>query len=219
MTLEEVIIIAASLFTTIWISLLVGISLVRKGNKSAVKMRAWLLNKRIAQFQLPPFKNMLRLWLAKRFFLTSLSFILLIITPAVLLFFLLGICLVTPLLAVYQGLVVGLLIARFERRHMAWAFIIAPFEIGYWVLAGALGMAVTVGTLLSDLSFVDSFLNAVGILLSGYWIPIVICVLVNAFGEVAGPIYWKLEGPVSLEMLAKGEPIDEAPQPSHSSVY
>jgi hypothetical protein len=213
--LELVTIIAVSLFAIIWIALLVGIFAVRRGQKSAIRMRAWLLNKRIAQFQLPPFKNMLGFWLAKRFFLTSISFILLIIMPAVLLFFLLGICLVAPLLAIYQGLVVGLLTARFDRRQMAWALIIAPFEIGYWVLAGGLGMAVTADTLFGNFSFVDSFLNATRILLSGYWIPIIICVLVNAFGEVAGPVYWNMEGPVSLATLAKGEPIDEASQPSH----
>lgn len=217
MGLKEVVFLAASLLAVVWIALAAGVFLVRRGSESAGRFRTWLLNKRIAQFQFPPFRVMLRLWLGRRFLATAISFLLLIIAPAVLLFFLLGICLVTPLLAVYQGFVVGLLVARYNRRNMIWALTIGLFESGYWVLAGALGMAVTVGTLFAELSFADSFVNVIRIFLSGYWIPIAVCVLINAFGEVAGPIYWKVEGPISLEALAKGEPVsnDESQRRVH----
>jgi hypothetical protein len=201
--------ISIILYATIWIGTVLGISLVRRGDKRAKSIRTWLLNKRIDQFRHPPFKNMLKLWIARKFLLTSTSFIVLIIIPAALLYFVVGIILITPLLTLYQGLVVGLLIARYDRRHMVWALIVGPFEFGYWALSGALGMSVTAAALFSDLSFAQSFLVAVDTFLSGYWIPIAICILINAFGEVAGPIYWKMTGPISLEALSKGEPIDE----------
>jgi len=206
---STLLIISIILYATIWIGTAVGMSLVRRGNKRAKRIRTWLLNNRIEQFRHPPFKNMLKLWIARKFFLTSFSFIFLIIIPAALLYFVVGIILITPILTIYQGLVVGLLIARYDRRHMVWALIVGPFEFGYWALSGALGISVTAAALFSDLSFAQSFLVAVDTFLSGYWIPIAICILVNAFGEVAGPIYWKMTGPISLEALSKGEPIDQ----------
>jgi hypothetical protein len=207
--LTTLVTIAIILYGTIWIGTIVGMALLRRGDKRAKQIRTWLLNKRIEQFQRPPFKNMLRLWIARKFFLTSFTFVFVIIIPAALLFFVVGIILITPVLTLYQGLVVGLLIGRYDRRHMVWALIVGPFEFGYWALAGALGMSVTAAALFGDLSFGQSFLAAADTFLSGYWIPIAICILVNAFGEVAGPIYWKITGPISLEALSKGEPLDE----------
>jgi hypothetical protein len=141
--------ISIILYATIWIGTVLGMSLVRRGDKRAKSIRTWLLNKRIEQFRHPPFKNMLKLWIARKFLLTSTSFIVLIIIPAALLYFVVGIILITPLLTVYQGLVVGLLIARYDRRHMVWALIVGPFEFGYWALSGALGMSVTAAALLA----------------------------------------------------------------------
>lgn len=209
MNLSGVVNISIIVYATIWIALVAGVSLVRTGNRRAKRIRTWLINKRIEQFQHPPFKNLLRLWLAGRFFRTSFSFIVVIILPAVLLFFLLGLLLITPLLAIYQGFVVGLLVAHYDRRHVRWAMMVVPFEVGYWVLSGALGMSVTAGLLLDDLSLTQSFLKMADVLASGYWVPIAVCIAVNAFGEVAGPIYWNMKGPVSLEILSKGEPIDQ----------
>ena len=117
--------------------------------------------------------------------------------------------LIMPVLAVYQGLTVGFFIAYNNRRDTAWALAVGLFETGYWSLSGALGMSVTLGVILYKLSFAQSLLNVWDQFISVYWIPVAVCIVVNAFGEVAGPIYWDIASPLSLETLSKGEPVDE----------
>jgi len=41
--------------------------------------------------------------------------------------------------------------------------------------------------------------------------PLVICVLGNAFGEIAGPIYLNVRGPMSLDELSQGKAIGDEP--------
>jgi hypothetical protein len=196
-------------YATTWVALVVGVAFIRRGNKRAQRIRTWLLNKRIEQFRHPPFKNLLKLWMTRKYLLTSVSFMFLIITPAVLLFFLVGMFLLTPLLAVYQGLVVGFLIARYDRRHLVCGLGVGAFEFGYWAVSGALGMSLTAGIVFNGASFVQSLAFVMEELASGYWLLIVLCVVINAFGEVAGPMYWNMTGPLPLETLSKGDPIDE----------
>jgi hypothetical protein len=208
--LPGVLAIAIVVYAVAWIALGVGVLLIRTGNRTAWRIRTWLINKRIEQFQHTPLKHLLRLWLSGRFVRTSVTFVIVIILPAVLLFFLLGLLLITPLLAIYQGLVVGFFIAHFDRRHMLWAMAVAPFELGYWALSGALGVSATAGVFFNHLSLTSSLMRTAEVLASGYWIPLVICILVNGFAEVAGPIYWNLSGPVSLETLSKGAPVRDS---------
>lgn len=199
------------LFSIIWASLAVGVVFIKSGNKTAQKIRTWLVSKRIRQFQYPPFKILLRVWREKKFLRASATFIVLIILPAIFLFFLLGMILISPLLAIVQGIIVGLLIGRFDGREMAWAVSVGVFEFGYWALSGALGMFVAEGFLFNEMSFVDSILKAVDELSAGYWMPLVICVLGNAFGEIAGPIYLNVRGPMSLDELSQGKAIGDEP--------
>lgn len=178
---------------------------MRNKNKFSVRLHELFVKKQIQKFQYPPFKNLLKLWISNKYLLTSITFILIIIIPAVIIFFLLGIILVTPLLAIVQGFTVGNLIGNFKTKEMYWAIIVGMFEFGYWALSGALGIFVTLGFLYYEMSFGESLSNSVNILFSGYWIPLVICIIINAFGEVAGPIYWKIKVPISLEALSKGQ--------------
>ncbi len=196
-------------YSIVWITLIIGITLIRKRNKRAERMHKLFLNKSIQKFRHAPFKNLLKLWIAKKFLSATTAFIFLIILPAVILFFLLGIILIFPFLAILQGLTVGILIGYFKKRNMYWAVMVGMFEFGYWALSGALGLSVTIEFLLNDISFIDSLSNGIDKLLSGYWIPLVVCIIGNAFLEIAGPIYWNMNGPISLEVLAQGQYVDE----------
>ncbi len=196
-------------YLIIWVTLAIGIVLMRNSNKFALKMHKLFLNGQIKKFQYPPFKNLLKVWLDNKYLTTSITFIFLIIIPAVILFFFCGIILITPILSIIQGFTVGILIGNFDKKNMLWAVIVGIFEFGYWALSGALGVFITLGFLFKDISFTDSFFNGIGVLYSGYWIPLVVCVLGNAFLEVAGPIYWNMTGLISLENLSQGKYIND----------
>jgi hypothetical protein len=188
-----------------WISLFIGVLLIKKGNKSAEKMHELFLIKQIQKFQYPPFKNLLKLWIENKYFPAVFTFIFLIILPATCFYFLIGILLFTPLLIIIQGLTVGILIGNLNGKNMLWAMSVCIFEFGYWALSGTLGLIVTIGNLFRDLLFTDSLLRVLDIFISEYWLLLVICILGNSFLEIAGPIYWNMKGAINLEVLTRNQ--------------
>ena len=192
------------LYFIIWFSLLVGIVLIKQKSKLGLKLHALFVKRQIQKFQYPPFKQLVKLWVKNKFLLTSITFIVIIIIPATVLFFLLGIMLLSPILAIVQGFTVGILIGNFGKKDMWWAVIVGMFEFGYWALSGALGIFVSFTCLFDGISFFESLAGSINTILSGYWIPLIICILGNAFGEVAGPIYLNLKSPISLITLSRG---------------
>jgi hypothetical protein len=192
------------IYFIIWLFLLVGVVLVKRKSKLALKLHALFVKRQIQKFQYPPFKQLVNLWVSNKYLLTSVTFIVIIIIPAVFLFFLLGVILVSPILAIVQGFTVGILIGKFGRKEMLWAVIVGMFEIGYWALSGALGISVTLTCFFEGLSFIDSLILCLNNILSGYWIPLIIFIVGNAFGEVAGPIYLNIKSPISLVTLSQG---------------
>ncbi len=192
------------LYFIIWFSLLVGIVLIKQKSKLGLKLHALFVKRQIQKFQYPPFKQLVKLWVKNKFLLSSITFIVIIIIPATVLFFLLGIMLLSPILAIVQGFTVGILIGNFGKKDMWWAVIVGMFEFGYWALSGALGIFVSFTCLFDGISFFESLAGSINTILSGYWIPLIICILGNAFGEVAGPIYLNLKSPISLITLSRG---------------
>jgi hypothetical protein len=192
------------IYFIIWVSFLVGVVLVKRKSKLGSKLHTLLIKRQIQKFQYPPFKQLVKLWIKNKYLFTSITFIVIIIVPAVFLFFLLGIILVSPILAIVQGFVVGILIGNFGKKEMWWAAIVGMFEFGYWALSGALGISVTFACLFDHISFIESLTECINTILSGYWIPLIIFIFGNAFGEVAGPIYLDIKSPISLVTLSRG---------------
>ena len=192
------------IYFIIWFSLLVGVVLVKRKSKLGSKLDTLLIKRQIQKFQYPPFKQLVKLWIKNKYLLTSITFIVIIIVPAVFLFFLLGIILVSPILAIVQGFIVGILIGNFGKKEMWWAAIVGMFEFGYWALSGALGISITFACLFDHISFIESLTECINTILSGYWIPLIIFIFGNAFAEVAGPIYLDIKSPISLVTLSRG---------------
>ena len=188
----------------IWISLLAGVGFIKRKSKKAEKLYPLIVKRQIQKFQYSPFKQLVKLWVKNKFLLSSITFIVIIIIPAVFLFFVLGILLVSPILAIVQGFIVGILISNFAKKEMWWALIVGIFEFGYWALSGALGLSVSFGYLFGGIPFFDSLSVCINEVISEYWIPLIVCIFGNAFGEVAGPIYLSIKTPISLVTLAKG---------------
>jgi len=201
----SVITLFLAIYILTWFSLIIGVSLVKTRNKAAQKMQALFVSKQIQKFRYPPFKNLLNLWVARKYLPATFTFITIIIIPAAFMYFSLGILLISPILAVFQGLTVGLLIADLKGKNMTWAIVVLIFEFGYWAFSGAFGMLISIQYLTTDQTFVSSFVAAMNSLTSGYWIPLVVGILGNAFLEIAGPIYWDMKGAINLEAIAEGQ--------------
>lgn len=197
------------IYSIIWISLFTGIIFMKIKNKFAERLHEVFIKRQVQKFQYPPFKNLLKLWVSNRFIITSITFIIIIIIPAAIMFFLLGILLLSPFLAIIQGFTVGNLISNFKSKEMVWAILVSIFEIGYWALSGALGISVTVEYLLFEKSFFSALSTFENNLYSEYWLPLLIFIFGNAFGEVAGPIYFNIKSPISLTTLSKGIPVND----------
>jgi hypothetical protein len=201
MNILEVHYLLIIIYILIWAAVITGVLLITKSNSFAVKGRKWILEKRIQQFKYPPFNILIKFWIKKKYLMAS-SFFMLIIIPAAVMYFILGVLLLTPIISIYQGLVAGILIGSYRKSEMLWAITIGIFEFGYWALSGALGLSVSLKFILTDISFTASLLFCFDRILTFYWIPLAICILINAFGETAGPIYLNIHGPISLEALA-----------------
>lgn len=193
-----------AIYSIIWVSLFIGMFLIRIGNKYSIKLHDLFIKRQIQKFQYPPFKNLLKLWISNKYLLTSITFIVIIIIPAVFLFFFLGIFFLSPFLAIIQGFTVGNLIGNYKTKEMTWALIVGIFEFGYWAFSGALGISVTIEYLFYEKSFVNSLSAFLNNFFAEYWMPLIIFVCGNAFGEVAGPIYFNIKSHISLITLSKG---------------
>ncbi len=191
------------IYFIIWVTVAEGIILIKRQYPFAVRTLNWITNKRIVQVKYPPFNILLKFWIRKKYFLTSLIFLFINISAAIM-YFIIGVFLMTPFVSIFQGFVVGILIGGYRKTDLLWAISIGIFEFGYWALSGALGLSVIINFLFLGISFNTSLLFHLDIFLSGYWMLIAVCTIINAFGEVAGPVYLNVQGSISLDMLAKG---------------
>ena len=192
------------IYILIWTAVLIGVLLLRGDYQFAIKSCNWIKEKRKTQFKYPPFNILLKFWIRKKYFLTSTFFIIIIMLASVM-YFVAGILLLTPLISIYQGFVAGILIGNLHKKDLLWAVTVGIFEFGYWALSGALGLSVILKFVFTDMSFYSSLFICYEKFVSFYWMPLAVCVVINAFGETAGPIYFKIHGPISLEELAGGK--------------
>jgi len=201
MKISEFYSILIIIYILIWTAVIIGALLLRRSNRFAIKCRNWIIEKRIQQFKYPPFNILIKLWISNKYFLTS-SFFMLIIIAAAFMYFVLGILLLTPFISICQGFAAGILIGGYHKKDLLWAVTVGIFEFGYWALSGALGLSITLRCFFTEISFTSSFLTCYENFLSSYWVPLIVCIIINAFGETAGPIYLDIQGPISLEELA-----------------
>ena len=204
MILTDIYLLFIIIYILIWTAVLIGILLLRREYQFAIKSRNWIKQKRIVQFKYPPFNILLKLWIRKKYLLTSTFFIIIIMFASVM-YFVVGILLLTPIISIYQGFVAGILIGSLRKKDLLWAVTVGVFEFGYWALSGALGLSVILKFIFTDISFYSSLFVCYEKFLSFYWLPLAACIIINAFGETAGPIYLKIHGPISLEDLKGGK--------------
>ena len=189
------------LYALTWAALVIGVVLVANNFKPALLMRTWFIEKRKIMFRYPPFSILLDQWLKNNYMPAALIFLFIIIVPAIVLQFLMGMILISPLLAVYQGMTVGILIGNLNTRSTVWAAFTGLFELGYFAFAGALGMYASISWLFEGINFSDALSGSINIFSTGYWIFLAVCAAGNAFLETAGPIYWNMQGPITLSEL------------------
>ena len=65
-------------------------------------------------------------------------------------------------------------------------------------------MLISIQYLTTNQTLVSSFYTGMNLFTSGYWIPLVIGILGNAFFEIAGPIFWDIKGAINLEAIVEG---------------
>ncbi len=200
----DVLVYFITIYSITWIFLIVGIILTRNKNHFTLKMKKLFEDQRVKKFKYPPFKTLLNLWIKNLYLPAVLTFIYIIIVPAAIMYFILGLTLISPALAAVQGFTVGIFIAGFDKRSMLWAAASSVFEFGYWALSGALGLFAAINLITSDISLPDSLFQTFDLLLSDCLIPLIIFMAGNAFIVIAGPVYWNVNTGISLEDLKKG---------------
>ncbi len=189
------------LYALTWASLMIGVLFVANNFKPALLMRGWFIEKRKMMFRYPPFSFLLDQWLKNNYIPTVLIFAFAIILPAIILQILMGMILISPLLAVYQGMTVGILIGNLNAHSTIWATVTGIFELGYFALAGAWGMYISISWLFGGVAFSEAFIRELRNYVLRLLDVFAVCAAGNALLETAGPIYWNMRGPISLSEL------------------
>jgi hypothetical protein len=135
-------------------------------------------------------------FLTEKKFIPTVAFIALINFNNVIIQFLLGFILISPIMSIFSGILVGGLLGQAEKRSLFLPYCILTmiFEFAAFSLGGALGMSIGYEWLLGDLDFltaVSSNLETISIVI--YLLPIIFLVM-NGIIEATGPIFFDING-------------------------
>lgn len=183
-----------------WMTFGLGLLMMRKGFARIREFRKTLWNGRVQKFQYFPFNALLR-GLDERRYLASAMGIAAINSVMAPTCFCLGLILVVPLMAAFQGFAVGVLMGKADRRNTLWAAATLLFEFSHFALGGALGLAVALSAIFGDLTFGEAMSQAGAIFTGGYRILLMTLLLGNGLLEAAGLIYWSMQGAMGLDPL------------------
>ncbi|HDR88365.1 MAG TPA: hypothetical protein ENN63_01885 [Bacteroidetes bacterium] len=177
------------MYLACWFSFIIGYLFIRSGSRSARKLEKFVWNSRIRKFQIQPFREILRLYEQKIFLLLFLLVIginfTMVIFQAIA-----GLILIAPVIVLYQGFFVGLLIAQADRKTALFSLFVLIFELGAFSTAGAIGLSTGIDWIFMKVSFTDSIKNVIA--QGNYFIPI-ICLFLNGLFEASG-VFLGIEG-------------------------
>jgi len=177
------------LFGIYWACLLIGFRVVRSQTNIGKRLEKFAWNSRIKMWRRQPVFEYLFSAIEKKKYLKSSFLVMLFNLPMVIFQFLGGLILLSPIIAGYAGVLVGLIIGQ-GRGKVFFMYTLATllFELGAFAFAGAIGMMIGKSWLLSDISFLDSF-GFVFRQLSLYMFLPFVCLMLNGFLEALGPFF------------------------------
>ncbi len=182
-----------------WSCLLVGVMVVRSCTRIGRRLEVYTWNSRIrAWHALPQFRHLFGAMQEKRY-LTASLLVMAFNLPMVVMQYVVGLVLLSPLLAAGTGGLAGLIVGQGKGRgFFLYAAATAVFEFGAFAAAGALGMMVGVSWLLQGISFVESV--AIVTTRTGPYVLLpVACLIANGLVEAAGPCFRDIDGVPGIE--------------------
>lgn len=190
------------LYGIYWGCTFVGFIIVNSGTRIGKKLEIFTWNSRIRLWNKQPlFKYLFAAMEEKKYFVSS-SLVMLFNFPMVIFQFIVGLILLSPLVAVYAGTLVGLIIGQGKgKAFFVYTATTLIFEFGAFAFAGAIGMMIGESWLLSDTKFLDSF-GMVIEQISLYALLPLGCLLLNGLLEATGPLLG-IDGVPGIEAYRK----------------
>ena len=190
------------LFGIYWVFWLAGFFIVRSGTGIGRWLEVFTWNSRIRLWNRQTVYDRLFTAMEEKKYILVSFLVMIFNFPMLLVQFVSGLVLLSPLLAAYAGTLVGLLVGQGKsRRFFIYAISTLVFEFGAFAFAGAIGMLAGEKWILSDVGFLDSF-GVVFDLISLYVLLPIGCLLLNGFLEAAGPLLG-IDGVPGIEAYRK----------------
>ncbi|MDI6778821.1 MAG: hypothetical protein QME25_01300 [Bacteroidota bacterium] len=187
------------LYALYWGFCFIGIFIVRSRYGTLLESFTW--NSRIDAFQKIPFIYLLK-YITEKEFLIAAILVALINLNNVIIQFLLGFVLVSPIMSVFSGFIVGCLLGQAEKRTL-WPYSILTliFEFGAFSIGGAIGMAIGYEWLLGNLPFFEAFLGYIESLPIFIWFLTVLFLIINGLIEAGGPVFFDVKGIPDIDSI------------------
>ena len=200
--MESLYIYFGIIFGVYWVFWLVGLLVVRSQTVLGRKLEIFTWNFRIRSWNRQPvYERLFSAMEGKRYFL-SVVLVMLFNMPMLVIQFIGGLVLISPLMAAYAGTLVGLLVGQGKgRAFFIYALSTLVFEFGAFAFAGAIGIMTGEAWILSDVSFLNSF-GLVFNQISFYALLPIGCLLLNGLLEATGP-FFGIDGVPGIEAYRK----------------
>lgn len=164
-----------------WVCFIVGFIVIQSKRPFGQKIEKYTWNARIDVMQKTPFKQFMWAYSEKKYLFTVL-FVIVTNVNALIVQFITGFFLLSPILALGQGVMMGVVVAQGDRKTRLFSFVVCIFEIGAMAFAGGLGLYIGI-----EWIFKSSFSQAFQVIINQkyYLIPL-ICLILNGVIEASG---------------------------------
>ncbi len=183
--MADIALIAVSFYLLQWASFFGGFSYIRTGER---RLEKTLWNLRIDAFQKPPFRLFLAAY-AQGAYLKTAGMVILLNLGMLILQGLAGLILLSPVIALIQGFMMGSLVAQGDGRTRLFSLFVCIFEIGAFSTAGAISFYLGVSWIVYG-----AFPEALEFVISSRLYLLPLCSLVlNGLSEASG-IFFRITG-------------------------
>lgn len=143
-----------------WISFWIGYIFIKIENPLSNKLENFTWNSRIDAHQKFPFSYIYKLEENNNYIYLAILVISINFTM-VLIQYIAGIILLSPLILIYQGLVMGALISQADKKTKYYSYIVLLFEIGAYSTPGAISFYIGLSWIFWDINLLNELINIV----------------------------------------------------------
>lgn len=186
--MKNLLVMLSIMYLLQWIIFIIGYMFIRSNSKLSSRLEKYIWNTRIDAMQKYPLKLFMDAYSEKNYF-KSMIFVITTNIGMVIVQLISGLVLLSPLIVIYQGFMMGAIVAQGDKKTKIFSYVVCIFELGEFAFAGGLSLYVGVSWI-----FNSNFHNALTLIVdSGLYLLPLLCLILNGVIEAAG-VFLDIEG-------------------------